>query len=214
MKKPLDRGEIPKFARFLNEKPDTVRKWWEREKLNDFITDKKIDHEAAAAAIYGRVAPKQAMSVSHRWEKERRQPGPAPDHLEPEPDRPPEPTTPPEPEQADAINNYLRESLGDVEKLDIHELQRRNELEKLLLARLRRAEIEKTVVPVAFVQKEVGDMCLIIKNGMMNFPDRLSAMLAVEDDPAAIKKTLKDECRFLLQQFSDEFLEMEGYKSE
>ena len=75
-------------------------------------------------------------------------------------------------------------------------------------------KIKRASIDVLGKPPEVGDMCLIIKNGMMNFPDRLSAMLAVEDDPAAIKKTLKDECRFLLQQFSDEFLEMEGYKSE
>lgn len=204
MKKTLDRGEIPKFARFLNEKPDTVRKWWEREKLNDFIADQKIDHEAAAAAIYGRIAPKQQASVATRWKGQ--QPNQAPD--------PPGTGHPLEPEQQDAIDSYLRETLGDVESLDIHELQRRNELEKLLTARLKRAELEKTVVPVAYIKREVGDMCLIIKHGMMSFPDRLSAVLAVEDDPAAIKKTLREECRFLLQQFSDGFLAAEGYKAD
>ena len=196
-KKYLKQGELSRLAGVMNEKPATVRGWRRRDKLEEYIdADGTLDVERAALSVHGKIAPKQQQSVNHRWQEQGA--GALVDE-----------TT----EKGAVIADYIKESLGDIEGCDIAELQRRNELEKLLMARLKRAEYEKTFVPVDYVKKEIGDMILIIKNGILAMPDRWAAILAPETDAREIRRVLREEGRALLQQFSDEFLVSGGYKT-
>lgn len=119
--KKLNHGELAAFARHINEPADKIRRWYRNGKLNEWIKGGKIQKEKAAAGIYQKISPKQQQSQNKRWGKEQ---------------TPPQPT---DPMQAE-MESYLEEDGENLSGMDIYELQRRNELEKLLKARIERKQ--------------------------------------------------------------------------
>ena len=177
--KKLNRGELVSFARYIKKPESTVRWWYKNGKLNEWIKGGKIDIEKATEGIHKKISPKQQQSQNIRWGKEQKQP-------------PPEP---PQPETEDAVRTYLDETIGELSQLDIYELQRRNELEKLLLARLKRRQAEDELIDRSLTIKQASDAFRICRDAILNIPDRESANLMAITDPAKFRQKLADVLR-------------------
>jgi hypothetical protein len=181
MTKPLKHGELTAFARNIGKSFRVVQRWKNTGKLDEYIRpDGSVDIEAAAKNITGKLAPRQQAAANARWKK-----------------------TKDKPQDETALKEYLKETLGDTENCDFSELQRRNELEKLLLARIKRAEIEKELVPVKKVMKDWGEIATATKAMLMNLPYRLAAIVATMDGETEIRNLLKAEIRHHLTAFAE-----------
>ncbi len=168
-------GTLPELAELMNVARTTVYKWRKSGKLHGLIdADGRIsDLDEAARVVPGRIKPKQQAAIRTRWKKTA------------------------EPSESE-IQQYQALTNEELHELPIFELQRRNELEKLLLARLKRGEMEKTLIPADAVRRDAAECALLIKSTLESLPNRLSALLAAETDPDKIRKMLKTEMRAAL----------------
>jgi hypothetical protein len=174
-------GSLAELAELMGISRSTAYRYRRTGKLHGLLdADGRItDLDAAAKTVAGRIKPKQQISANRRWKKENS----------------------PEPSEKE-IRQYQKMTDADLEKLDIYELQRRNELEKLLLARLKRAEIEGTLINAETVKSQAAGCALTVKNGLAGMPDRLAALFAAETDAGKIRKMLKTEINQCLVEIS------------
>jgi seryl-tRNA synthetase len=184
MKKPLHRGQLLAFANHIGQDRHKVKRWRNAGKLDEWIrSDGTLDIEAAARGINAKVAPRQQAAANARWKKTGK-------------------SIPKKDETESALKKYLKETLGDIEQCDFSELQRRNELEKLLLARIKRGEIEKELVPLSKVKKQATECAMTAKSQVVALPDRFAAILATVNDPFEIRRIMKAEVRHILETIS------------
>ncbi len=168
------------LAKAMNVSEKTISEWKKRGKLKGLIRNGKVNKEKALEVLPGRVAPIQQASQNIRWGKEQKQPPPH------EPDQP---------ETEAEVKTYLDENIGELSKLDIYELQRRNELEKLLLARLKRKKEEGELIDRNLTIKQTSDAFRVCRDAILNIPDRESANLMAITDPAEFRQKLANVLR-------------------
>lgn len=181
----LDHGELAALARYLGEPADKIRAWRKRGKIEKFITNGRIDKETAAAEIHAMIAPRQRMSAEARWHKNRNI-----DHAHHAPETEAE------------ITDYLNRTVGELSELPIYELQRFNELEKLLLARLKRQREDGELIPAEPVQRAAYDAGKKIKEQIASVADRCCSLVAAENDPFECKQILQKEINYVLEGLS------------
>lgn len=78
-------------------------------------------------------------------------------------------------------------------------------IKEAYLARLAKLEYEEKsgkLVPVADVRNEAFKVARIVRDNMLNIPDRLAAELAACEDPIQVHKLLTDEIRKALESLS------------
>ena len=169
-------GNQTDLAELMNVSRATITYYKKTGRMGDLIRpDEKINLKKALRVLPGRVAPLQQKSVMARLHKNK-----------------PEPT----PEE---INKYKTLTDDKLQELSISELQRQNELEKLLLARLKRQELEGNLIPGETVKFQAAECARLVKSILISIPDRLSSLLAVETDQNKIKAMLKVEFRNALE---------------
>jgi hypothetical protein len=165
-------GTMADLSRLMNVSRATVLYWRRRDKMRDlFLDDGKIDLIKALRVLPGRISAKHQMSVNRRWKK---------------------PT-------AKEIKTYKAMQEADIQKIDILEAQRLHENEKLLMARIRREELQGLLVRESDVDDEAGECALMVKNALMVIPDRISAQLAAETNEKKIRDLLNMELRQALK---------------
>lgn len=80
-------------------------------------------------------------------------------------------------------------------------------IKEAYLARLAKLEYEEKsgkLVPAADVKNEAFKVARVVRDNMLNIPDRISAELAATTDTVQIHKLLTDEIRKALEAISDE----------
>ena len=73
-------------------------------------------------------------------------------------------------------------------------------------ARLAKIDYEEriaTLIPKNEVEVAAFNKFRMFRDGMLNIPDRLAAVLAAETEPARVHQLLTDEIRRALQEFAD-----------
>lgn len=180
-------GTQRQLAKEMGVNETTICKWKSAGKLKGLIRKKdgKVNITKAKKELPGRVAPKQQQSQNIRWGKEKKQP---PDEKAPETE--------------EEIRSYLDESIGDLARLSIFELQRRNELEKLLLAQIKRRKESGELVDAAAVEKKAFEAGKTIKESCVAIADRTAPLVAAEDDSFQCKQILLQEINYILESLS------------
>ena len=124
----------------------------------------------------------------------------------------------PPPEQAPAteeeIKTYLDETVGDLAQLSIFELQRRNELEKLLIQQIKRRRESGELIEAELVEKEGFEFARAVRDQFTAIPDRLAAVLAAEKDQFKVRQLMIKEITHVLEYVSKALKERgEKYES-
>ena len=145
----------------------------------------------ALKELPGRIAPKQQQSQNIRWGKGNGRPRDA---------------------KLDAtkeeVKTYLDEAVGGLLDLDIYELQRRNELEKLLLAQIKRRRESDEVVDAEEVATAAFNAGKLVKEQCLAIAERVAPLVAAESDMFECKQILLKEINFVLESLSKSIGEM------
>ena len=174
-------GEIPKLAKYLNEKYHKVYRLVSKGHLDDCIKNGKINKKKAAEVIKSRVAPIQKASAEARWNKKKN------------------------PTQEDVAD--VAAVAGLDENTSIAEAQR---LKAVYDASIRKLELEQRrsdLLEFEAVKKEVGNIVLTFRSQVVSIPDRISAILAAESSRSEVKRLLKAELNTALDAISSKLLE-------
>jgi len=126
-----------------------------------------------------RISPKQQQSINKRWGKI---------------------TESLEPDEAKAVEDYLSLSVEDLSKRSLPELQRFNELEKLVLARIRRGREENTLIEVERAADIIEQILSIMINVLESLPVRCGALVAAEPEAFECQQILEKEINFMRRQ--------------
>jgi hypothetical protein len=187
MAKKTEWGTQAELARRMNVSPKTIAAWKTRGKLKGLIRKKdgKVNLTRAVNILPGRVSPKHQQSQNARWNKQQKQP--------PKQDNP---------ETEEEIRSYLDESIGDLAQLDIYELQRRNELEKLLLAQIKRKHQSAELVEAEQIKTRAFEAAKAIKESCIAIADRTAPLVAAEGEAFACKQIILKEVNYILEDLS------------
>ncbi len=111
----------------------------------------------------------------------------------------------PEPEAItdSEIRRYLAEDIENLEKLDMAELQKRTEIEKILAARLKRRQQAGEVIDQEKVKKAAFESGRAIKEQLSGIPDRTGALVAAVSDDFECRRIIKKEIDFVLDGLAD-----------
>lgn len=98
-----------------------------------------------------------------------------------------------------------QQSRGNKSKLQelLIKVKLRNEIEKGKLLKLETAEKEKTLISVEEVQKIILEGNRVVRDAILNIPDRVAFLLASTSDPVKLHKILTKELRAALEGLSD-----------
>ncbi|MFW5931183.1 MAG: hypothetical protein ACOCQI_05460, partial [Desulfosalsimonas sp.] len=152
--------------------------------------DGKVNITKAKKELSNRIAPKQQQSINARWGKNQiKQKVEAPATEE-------------------EVEGYLNETIGDLAKLDIYELQRRNELEKLLLAQIKRRKESGELMEAEGAQKAAFEAGKAIKEQLAAIADRTAPLVAAESKDFECKQIIMKEIGYILESLS-KLLEVE-----
>lgn len=164
----------------MNVNPCTVARWKKTGKLNGFMNEKgKINITRALKELPSRISVSHKQSADIRWKG--RQDKTA------------------ESMSKEEVSSYLNETIGDLSKLDIYELQRRNELEKLLLAQIKRRRESGELVEVEMVERDAFNAGKAIKEQCLAIADRTSPLVAAESDIFKCKEIIVKEVNYILE---------------
>ena len=90
---------------------------------------------------------------------------------------------------------------------DIHKLlvktKLKNEIEKGKILKLERAEKEQSLISAEKVQETLFKKGRVIRDALLNLPDRISSLLATIDDASQIHEILTQELRTVLEELSN-----------
>lgn len=162
----------------------TVYKWKRAGKLDGLMNSKgQVNLTRAAKELPGRVSPKHQQSINQRWhgDKERGKADIS----------------------QDEVNSYLDETIGELSKLDIYELQRRNELEKLLLAQIKRKRESGELVEADLINRQGFEAAKAIKDQCSAIPDRVAPLVAAESDIFQCKQIVIKEIDYVLENIAE-----------
>ena len=101
------------------------------------------------------------------------------------------------------IRRYLAEDIESLENLDMAELQRRAEIEKILAARLKRRQTAREVIDAGEVQKKAYESGRAIKEQLSGIPDRTGALVAAVSDDFECRQIIRKEIDFILDGLSE-----------
>jgi len=158
--------------------PQTITAWKKAGKLKGLIRNGRVNKDKALETLPGRIAPKQQQSQNIRWGKEQKPPAQ-------------------NPETEDEVKTYLDETIGDLARLDIYELQKRNELEKLLLQRIKRKKEEGELIERETVEADWTQHIIAAKTKILSIKSRTANILSdYIQDKTVLHSALSavDEC--------------------
>lgn len=168
----------------MNVHRSTVANWKRNGKLVGLLDDDgRVNITRALKELPGRLSQKHKQSVEQRWHKEKGK----------------------ETKQEmtkDEVSTYLDETIGELSKLDIYELQRRNELEKLLLAQIKRKRESRELVEMEAVNRQGYEAAKAIKDQCSAIPDRVAPLVAAESNIFACKQIISKEIDYVLENIS------------
>jgi len=180
-------GTPKQLAEAMNVKPATVYTWRKKGKLDGLVgEDGLINLTMAKKLLPGRISRKHLESGNARWKK-------------PVLGAPDQHANLETPEQ---VTGYLNETIGDLSRLDLYELQRRNELEKLLLAQIKRRKESSELVEVEAVKKAAFDAGKLIKEQCLAIADRTGPLVAAEPDSFKCRELIIREVNYILEGLS------------
>ncbi len=78
-----------------------------------------------------------------------------------------------------------------------------NEIEKGKILKLERAEKEQSLISAEKVQETLFKKGRVIRDALLNLPDRISSLLATIDDASQIHEILTQELRTVLEELSN-----------
>ena len=102
----------------------------------------------------------------------------------------------------------LENNVGDVEKLDIKELNRLILEQDLRIKRIKADESEKLLVPIEDTKKTFFMAARVVRDGLNTIPSRLAARLAAESDPHVCMTILESEINTQLAKLSEAINEL------
>lgn len=102
----------------------------------------------------------------------------------------------------------LEDNVGDVEKLDVKELNRLILEQDLRIKRIKADESEKLSVPIEDTKKTFFMASRVVRDGLNTIPSRLAARLAAESDPHVCLTILESEINTQLSKLSEAINEL------
>lgn len=102
----------------------------------------------------------------------------------------------------------LENNVGDVEKLDVKELNRLILEQDLRIKRIKADESEKLLVPIEDTKKTFFMAARVVRDGLNTIPSRLAARLAAESDPHVCMTIIESEINTQLAKLSEAINEL------
>ena len=168
--------------------PSTVARWKRLGKLDGLINEKgKINITRAVKELPNRTSLKHKQSAEARWKGKKKS----------------------SEVTKEEVDGYLDETIGDLAKLDIYQLQRRNELEKLLLAQIKRKRESGELVEVEVINRQGFEAGKAIKDQLSAIPDRVAPLVAAETDTFECKQLMIREIDYVLEGLHDKLKAMD-----
>ena len=169
-------GTQADLARMMDLKESTISSYKRKGFLDGcFLPDGRLNLTKAQAAIKNHVNPKAQAKTNERWEKA----------VEPE------------------VAAYIDASLDEIRELPLPELVRLNELEKLLIQRIKRRDLEKEFIPFEKVDKKADAAGRQIRETLEGIGARLAPLVAAQADPWDCQKIIDDEINFICKNLSE-----------
>lgn len=184
---PINPGQHDLLAAATNQAPATVRKQYTRNKYDYYIQDGQYDIDGIknnSAKLFQ--VKKRGGNKAKTVKKATK------DNLN-------------SPETKEEINQYLDENIGDLSTLAIDELWRRNELEKLLMAQIKRRVAENQLIDADVVKRESFADALLVREQLESIPDRCAPLVAASSDQFECREILAKEINYILYGLSDAY---------
>lgn len=194
---PISKGQHELLAKCLSKPDATVRKQYTRGKYNQYIQDGQYDLEAIQSNLskifqpQSRHARKSQPGKKDNPEKKSK----VSKKTEPKNHKPLSPLA-----DENEVKNYLNETIGELCFLEINELWRRNELEKLLMARLKRHKEEHRLIEIDTATKTIELILSTAINNLESLGVKAGPLLAVENDAFECEQILNKEMDFIRNQ--------------
>lgn len=96
------------------------------------------------------------------------------------------------------VKAFVHDAVLDLSRLPLAELQRRNELEKLLIRQIERRTLENEYILAVDIEKTAYDAGVQIREQLESLPVRLGPLLAAENDAWECQKLLDSEIYHVL----------------
>ena len=189
MPKKVKKGQHKILAEAVGEKYHTIYSYWKHGKLDPHIRAGKYDIPALKDALPKIINRKYQQNREKQWNKTSQ---PAPPNTE------------------DEVKTYLDETIGDLSSLHLNELQRRNELEKLLMAQIKRKQAENDLIELAAAQKTIELILSTTINQLESLATKTSPLLSVESDSFECQQILNKEVDFIRNQIITDLKKISG----
>ncbi len=197
---PISKGQHELLAKCLGKPDATIRKQYTRGKYNSYILDGQYNLEAIQSNLSKIFQPQSRHArKSQPVKKDATENKPkASKKTETKKQKPHSP-----PVDESEVKDYLDETIGELHSLGIDELWRRNELEKLLMARIKRKAAEGQLIDVGVVEREAFSAGLTIREGLESIADRCAPLVAATSDQFECREILAKEINHILNGMAD-----------
>lgn len=111
------------------------------------------------------------------------------------------------------VKQFVHDVVVDLAGLPLSELQRRHELEKLLIRQIERRTLENDYILAVDVDKQAFDAGLQIRESLESIPVRIAPLLAVESRRFECQQILEKEINHILINLSN-ILALKGKSNE
>ena len=187
----LKRGQHPILASYVGKPATTIRRYYSDGKLDSFIRpDGTYKLEAAKEWIAGGINKKYQMIREKQWEDK--------SESSKESIQESKPGSKSEPATEDEVKSYLDETIGYLSTLDLNGIVLRHEFEKLLMAKIKRRQVELTLIEAEAIIRECFAIGQALREGLESISERCAALVAVESDQHQCREILYREHNQLL----------------
>lgn len=100
------------------------------------------------------------------------------------------------------------EDIGDIEKMNVKQLNIAILKQDLRIKRAKADESEKMSVPIDEVRNSIFAASRIVRDGLIGIPARLAARIAAENDPHVCRTMMEQEIHRQLENLSEVFREL------
>lgn len=115
-----------------------------------------------------------------------------------------------DPKTEKEVRDYLNKTVKDLSLLDEDDLRKFNELEKLLMARIKRNEAESNLILVGTAQKTIEIILSTVVNQLESLAVKTGPLLSVESDIFECQQIINKEVDFIRKQIITDLKTVQG----
>lgn len=192
-REPMKHGEHVELGRYLGKSAASIRKMFARGKFDGLINPDRTYKKKAIKTKFPKLFNLKYQHNAQQQGRKKKASLSAYQPVKP-------PVTPPE--KPEDVAGYLNETIQHLSELSEDELRKRNELEKLLMAQIKRKQAEGGLIESDKIEQAAFKAGLQIREGLEAIVERCSPLLAGESDAFQCKEILFREINFILEGLS------------